>query len=267
MRLLFAILLASSSAGAAEVQSPAVSDAAAKTVIPAAWTTGASCAEGLFDFVIDTDGQVYQRGATGFTPLTGLTLEGDFVVATDEVGIGRTTSRYLLGPDGSLRLMSEVFDPGFGEPPAEVDPEPVVERVKDGRIVINDEGNPVSPGAETPIYQPCPKPKAFYADDVIAALEGTWATGDGKGGICARDADSVTFQLSRPVPHVLRGPFGGEVTSTSYALKIVKEGGAYIVTEGNAFEAGDYTFTPDGKGGLVQANPYADGPLELYRCP
>ena len=65
----------------------------------------------------------------------------------------------------------------------------------------------------------------------------------------------------------LRGPFGGEVTSTSYALNVVKDGESFVVTEGSAFEAGDYTFTPDGKGGLVQANPYADGPLELHRCP
>lgn len=261
MRLLLAVLLASS----AVAQTPPVLDRAGlDPVLSRSWTAGEGCGADLMDFVIDTDGQPYIRN-NGFTPLSGFTLQGSVLTTTDDVGIGRTSSVYHLGDDGSLRLWSEIYDPAFGEEGQEG--EPTTQRVKDGMVVIGDDGQPLSPGMPTASLKPCPARTTLFPAETVAALEGAWATGDGKGGICARDADSINFQLTRPVPHVLRGPFGGEAVSTSYALNIVKDGEAYVVTEGNAFEAGDYTFTPDGKGGLVQANPYADGPLELHRCP
>ncbi len=262
MRLLLAALLIST---AAAESVPAGEAAALQSVLAKSWTSGESCTQDLVDFVVDTDNQPYLRSDGGFTPLTVFTARDGLLTVADEVGIGRTTLIYRLESDGSLRLWSEVYDPALGEEGQEG--EPIVQRVKDGMIVIGDDGLPASPGAPTPTMKPCPQRTALFPAEIVKALDGAWATGDGKGGICARDADSITFQLTRPVPHVLRGPFGGEVVSTDYALKIVKEGEAFVVTEGGAFEVNDYTFTPDGKGGLVQANPYADGPLELHRCP
>lgn len=265
MRLLIAALLAST---AAAESLPALDKTALAPVLTSSWTSGASCEADITDFVIDTDGQPYIRTFGSYTPLTSIALMAGDLTIVDEIGIGRTTTIYKLGEDKSLRLWSEFYDPSFGEeaPDPAKPADESMQRVKDGMIVIDETGTPQA-GVATEPMKPCPARASVYPAGVIAALEGTWATGDGKGGICAKDADSVTFQLTRPVPHVLRGPFGGEVASTAYALNIVKEGEGYIVTEGNAFEAGDYTFTPDGKGGLVQANPYADGPLELHRCP
>lgn len=264
MRLLVAALLVSTAA-AQDSSVPTIDKAAVAPVLDKSWTSGESCAADLIDFAIDTDGQPYLRANGGFTPLTVFTLKDSQLTVSDEVGIGRTTSIYKLGAEGGLRLWSEMYDPTFGEEGQEG--EPMTERVKDGAIMIGDDGQPLSPGTPTTELKPCPPRTALFSPEIVTALEGTWATGDGKGGICAKDADSITFQLNRPVPHVLRGPFGGEVVSTSYALGIIKEGAAFVVTEGNAFEAGDYTFTPDSDGGLTQANPYADGPLKLHRCP
>ncbi|MFT3810304.1 MAG: hypothetical protein QM698_10330 [Micropepsaceae bacterium] len=264
MRLILAALLAST---ALADSLPALDKAALEPVLTMSWTSGGSCDADITDFVIDTDGQPYIRTVGSFTPLTSIALQAGDLTIVDEIGIGRTTTIYKLGADKTLRLWSEYYDPNFGNEPEPGAPaEEPMERVKDGLIVIDETGAPQAAAPTVPMT-PCPARASVYPAEIITALEGTWATGDGKGGICARDADSVTFQLSRPVPHVLRGPFGGEVSSTSYALAIAAEGEAYVVTEGNAFEAGDYTFTPDGKGGLVQANPYADGPLELHRCP
>ena len=261
MRFLFAALLAST---AVAETAPAVDSAGLEPVMNKSWATAESCEAGQMDFVIDTDGQPYIR-KDGYTLLASLVLQDGVLTMTDEVGIGRTTSTYRLGADGSLRLWSEIYDPAFGEEGQEG--EPVVQRVKEGAVVIGDDGQPLSAAVPTPAMKPCPARSTLFPPEIVAALEGTWATGDSKGGICARDADSITFQLTRPVPHVLRGPFGGEATSVAYALAISMDGKSYVVSEGNAFEAGDYVFTPDGKGGLVQANPYADGPLELHRCP
>lgn len=264
MRLILAALLAST---ALAESLPAIDKTALEPVLTSSWTSGASCEADITDFVIDTDGQPYSRTFGSYTPLTAISLMGGDLTTVDEVGIGRTTTIYKLGEDKSLRLWSEHYDPNFGQ-----DPEPgtvaeqPMQRVKDGMIVIDETGAPQAGVATVPMRS-CPARAIIFPPDIVTSLDGTWATGDGKGGICAAGADSVKFQLSRPVPHVLRGPFGGEVTSTSYALNVVKQGDAFVVTEGNAFEAGDYTFTPDGKGGLVQANPYADGPLHLHRCP
>lgn len=263
MRLLLSAVLISSAV--AQEPPAALDKAALQPVLEASWATGESCEGERMDFAIDIDGQPYLRAPLSYTPLGVFTFKDGVLTVTDEVGIGRTTSVYRLGEDGSLRLWSETYDPAFGEEAQEG--EPAVERVKDGAVVIGDDGVALSPGTPTPAMKPCPARTAMFPAETVAALDGAWATGDGKGSICAMEADSVTFQLSRPVPHVLRGPFGGEATSTSYAINIVREGDAYIVTEGGAFEANDFTFTPDGKGGLVQANPYADGPLELHRCP
>ncbi len=265
MRLVLAVLFASTAFAQGGGATP-IDAAALEPVLTKSWSAGPGCNDDVIDFVIDTDGQPYLRAAGGFTPLAMFELKGDELTIADEVGIGRTTIIYRLMDDGSLRLWSEVFDESFGADPSD-GAGSTTQRVKDGRTLIDDEGQAISPGVETPVLKACPLREALYPADVVAALEGVWATGDGKGGICAVGADSVTFQLTRPVPRVLRGPFGGAPFSTSYALGIAKDGASYIVTEGNAFEAGDFTFTPDGKGGLVQANPYADGPLELFRCP
>jgi len=264
MRLLLAALLVAT-AVAQESSIPKIDPAALAPVLSQSWAAGESCTDDVTDFVIDTDGQPYSRISGGFTPLTTFELQGDTLTTTDEIGIGRTTSTYKLAADNSLRLWSEIYDPAFGEQAQEG--EPTVQRVKDGLIIVDQEGEPMSEGALTVVMKPCPVRPVLFPADIIAALDGTWATANGKGGICAMGADSVTFQLTRPIPHVLRGAFGGEVTSTSYALGVTKDGESFVVTEGSAFEAGDYTFTPDADGGLTQANPYADGPLELHRCP
>lgn len=264
MRLLLSALLVS--AAAAQGSSvPAIDKSVVSPVLDKSWSAGESCGQDPVDFAIDTDGQPYLRANGSYTPLTVFTLKDGQLTIADDVGIGRTTSIYTLGADGGLRLWSEIYDPTFGEEGQKG--EPVTARVKDGMIVIDDEGQPLSPGKPTPDLKPCAPRTELFAADIVSALEGTWATGDGKGGICAKDADSVTFELSRPVPRVLRGPFGGEAVSTSYALNIAKNGAAFAVTEGDAFGADDYTFTPDSDGGLTQANPYADGPLKLHRCP
>lgn len=261
---LTATLLAGSAIAAVP---PALDAEALKPVLAHSWAVGESCDGEVMDFVIDTDGWAYQRAGGGFTPLSAFSVEGDQVTAVDEVGIGRTVSLYRFNPGGTLRLMSEIYDPNFGEPAEGPDAEPVTQRVKDGLIVIDEDGQAVSPGASTPDMKACPQRTAMFSEDIIAALDGAWATGDGAGGICAIGADSITFDLTRPVPQIRRGPFGEETLSTSFALAIAKDGDAFVVTEGSAFEAADYTFTPDGRGGMVQANPYADGPVELHRCP
>ena len=111
MRLLLAVLLASS----AVAQTPPVLDRAGlDPVLSRSWTAGEGCGADLMDFVIDTDGQPYIRN-NGFTPLSGFTLQGSVLTTTDDVGIGRTSSVYHLGDDGSLRLWSEIYDPAFGE--------------------------------------------------------------------------------------------------------------------------------------------------------
>lgn len=264
MRLILAALLAST---ALAESMPALDKAALEPVLTSSWTSGASCEADILDFVIDTDGQPYSRTFSSYTPLTAISLMAGELTTVDDVGIGRTTTIYRLGEDKSLRLWSEFYDPNFGQEPEPGTPaEETMQRVKDGMIVIDETGTPQA-GVATEPMKPCPARTIIFPPEIVTSLDGAWATGDGKGGICPVGADSVTFQLSRPVPHVLRGPFGGDVTSTSYALNVVKDGESFVVTEGNAFEAGDYTFTPDGKGGLVQANPYADGPLELHRCP
>lgn len=265
MRLLLTAALLANTALAAVP--PPLDAEALKPVLAHSWAVGENCEGEVMDFVIDNDGWAYQRAVGSFTPLTVFSVAGDQVTVVDEVGIGRTTSVFRLNPDGTLRLMSELYDPNFGEPVDGPDAEPSMQRVKDGLIVLDQDGQSLTPGHSTPDMKACPQRSALFSDEIIAALNGAWATGDGKGGICAVGADSVTFDLTRPVPQVLRGPFGQEITSTAYALAIVKDWESFVVTEGNAFEAGDYTFTPDGKGGLVQANPYADGPLELHRCP
>ena len=140
MRLLLAVLLASS----AVAQTPPVLDRAGlDPVLSRSWTAGEGCGADLMDFVIDTDGQPYIR-SSGFTPLSGFTLQGSVLTTTDDVGIGRTSSVYHLGDDGSLRLWSEIYDPAFGEEGQEG--EPTTQRVKDGMVVIGDDGQPASPG-------------------------------------------------------------------------------------------------------------------------
>jgi hypothetical protein len=266
MRLLLAVLLASSAL--AQEGDPMQADAVAlEPVLSKSWALGESCEAELVDYAIDTDGTLYQRAPQSFTQLAHATLDGETFTTVDEIGTMRTTSIYTLKPDGALRLMSEVSDPYFGEPaPNTPDADPIIQRVKDGMIVIDENGQSQA-GVATPALTPCPRRAAYYAADIAEALEGAWAAGDGKGGICPVGADSVTFQLTRPVPHVLRGPFGGEVTSKSYALAIGKSGESYVVTEGSAFEAGDATFTPDGKGGLRETRLYSEQPVTLHRCP
>ncbi len=266
MRLLIAALLATTAA-AQDAPVPTVDKDAVAPALANSWTSGASCDAEITDFVIDTDGQPYMRGPGNFTPLTSMTLKDGDLTIIDEVGIGRSTTIYRLGGDKTLRLWSEIYEASFGsEPEPGMTLEAPTQRVKDGLVII-DEYGVAQAGVATPAKTPSPARASVFAAEIAAALEGTRATGDGVGGICAVDADSVTFQLTGPVPRVLRGPFGGEVASTAYASAIVKDGESYTVTEGSEFEASEYVFTADGKGGLVQANPYADGPLKLHRCP
>lgn len=266
MRLFIAALLATTAA-AQDAPVPSVDRDAVAPALASSWASGASCDDEVTDFVIDTDGQPYMRSPGSYTPLTSMTLQDGYLTVIDEIGMGRSTTIFRLGGDNSLRLWSEIYEPGFGsEPEPGMAAEPAMQRVKDGLVVIDEQGA-AQAGVATPEMSPCPARTAMFPADIVAALEGAWATGDEAGRICALEADSVTFQLSGPVPRVLRGPFGGEVASDAYALAIVRDGERYTLTEGSEIEGSEYTFTSDGKGGLVQANSDGEGPLKLHRCP
>jgi hypothetical protein len=264
MKTLFlaALLLALAAFAQEETPAPAVDQAALAPILSHAWSPGGTCAgEDVMDWVIDKDGWPYTR-AQGFTPLTRLEMQDGMLLTVDEVGIGSTSSLYKLQEGGTLRLWSETFsegDPADGAaPPAE--------RVRDGHIVIDDAGKPVTPGAETPAMKPCPPRGSIVAPEAIAALNGTWGLKQDTG-ICPAGGESLTFDLDRPVPTILRGPFGDPAYSTAWALAIVPEGAGWKVTEGSAFEASIYRFTPEPDSTLTQSSEYDDAKIVFARCP
>jgi hypothetical protein len=267
MRLMLTLIAFAATAAAQDGAVPAIDKESLAPIFGQSWTTGESCSGDLVDFVIDTDGAPYARSADGFTPLTAVTFTNGELTIVDEVGISRNTTIYKLDAGKGLRLWSQVFDPSFGTGAAGPDHDAPEQRVKDGLLLIDDEGKPLSPGTPTPVMKPCPARTSFYPPEIVSALDGAWAMGDGKGGICPIGASSVTFDLKRPVPRIQRGPYGAEETSSSYALSIRREGEAYVVTDGSLFEASDYTYTPDGKGGLAQVLDGEDTSLALDRCP
>lgn len=267
MRIALTLALLSAVTAARAATPPTIDMDALAPIFAQSWTTGESCETGLLDFVAESDGELFSRDAGGFTPLTQMILASGELTVVDEVGVGRSTSIYKLGVDKSLRLWSQIFDPSMGAAMPAAGEDPPMQRVKDGLIVIDDEGKPVSPGTPTPALKPCPARTAFYTPEIVAALDGAWATGDGKGGICPVGAVSVVFDLDRPIPRIRWGAYGDESVSGAYVLAIRQEGVAYVVTEGNAFEAEEHTYTPDGAGGLVQTGAYQEAPLALQRCP
>lgn len=258
---LVALLLAPSALAQETDPPPAVDQAALAPILSHSWSADGSCSADLMDWVIDRDGWPYLR-ELGFTPLTKLEFAGGVLTMVDAVGIGSTTATYKLNADGTLRLWSRVFVEGDEADGAG----PPLEQVKDGHVVLDDSGKPVSPGAETPAMKPCAPRGAVVPADAIAALNGVWGPKTGEG-ICPAGADAVTFDLDRPIPTILRGPFGEAPFSTAWALGIEKDGEAWKVTEGSAFEASIYRFTPGADGTLTQASEYDDNKVVLARCP
>ncbi|BCW87072.1 hypothetical protein sos41_01980 [Alphaproteobacteria bacterium SO-S41] len=262
-RLLFAALMMSGAAFAQDATPPpAVDQAALAPILAHAWSPGGTCAgEDVMDWVVDKDGWPYTR-AQGFTPLTQLEFADGMLHTIDQVGIGSTSSAYKLGDDGTLRLWSEIFDEGEAQDGAGAP----TQRVRDGHIVIDDAGKPASPGAETPSMKPCPPRTSLLAPEAVTALNGTWGIKDGDK-ICPAGGDSVTFDLERPIPTVLRGPFGEPAPLTAWVKTIERDGEVWRVTESSSFDAAIYRFTPGPDSTLVQSTEYDDAKVTLARCP
>lgn len=242
-------------------QPPAVDQAALAPILGHAWSADGSCSADLMDWVVDKDGWPYAR-EQGFTPLTKLDFAGGLLTTVDEVGIGATTSIYKLNEDGTLRLTSQVITEGEDVDGAG----PPQQRVKDGYIVIDDSGKAVSPGEATPAMKPCAPRGSLLPAEAVAALNGAWGIKTDQG-ICPKGGESVTFDLDRPIPTVIRGPFGEPPFSTAWATGIEKDGEVWKVVEGSSFEASIYRFTPAADGTLTQATEYDDNKIVFARCP
>lgn len=260
--LLTALLLSGVAAAQEQASPPAVDQAALAPILSHAWSAGGTCTgEDVMDWVVDKDGWPYTR-AQGFTPLTQFEFADGMLHTIDQVGIGSTSSTYKLQDDGTLRLWSEIFDEGEAQDGAGAP----TQRVRDGHVVIDDAGKPASPGAETPSMKPCPPRGSLLSAEAVTALNGTWGIKDGDK-ICPSGGDSVTFDLERPIPTVWRGPLGDPGRWSAWVSQAERDGEAWKVTEGSAFEASIYRFTPGPDSTLVQSTEYDDAKVTLARCP
>lgn len=261
MKLVFGALLAS--AAIAQDAPPAYDVRALEPILSKSWVEQGSCEAGEFatDWVIDTDGWAYQRlGQGGYTPLKALAFARGTLSFTDEVGIGRTETEFKLREDGALKLWSERFfeDPDGGSAPP-------MERVKDGKLVMGPDGEPLEGGSmETVALTPCPARTRLFAPEAVAALGGKWV--DVAGGSCGKGTGTLAFDLERPVPRVARGGTDELASVDAYVLSIARDGAKWTVTEGSAFEASVHAFEAKADGTLVETSEGAAGPRTFKRC-
>lgn len=257
--------LALAGLAAAQDTPPAYDTAALAPILSHSWAEGSCDAPppAIIDWVIDSDGWAYRR-ALGFTPLTSLAFADGKLTEIDEVGIGRTTRVYAMREDGALRLWSDIFDPSFGENGQEG--EPASQTVKDGKIVIGEDGQPVADPPETPALVACSPRTTLYTGEVVTTLGGTWA--DKEGGSCGKGTGALRFEFARPIPRVVRGAMGDMPESESYLMSAEKDGDGWIVTEGGAFDATSYRYTIGKDGTLNQAPAYeGEKPRVFEKCP
>lgn len=256
MRRLACLFLCSSLTAVAQAEAPSVDAKALEPITGASWVEGRCDApSSVTDWAIDTDGQVYRRDG-GLTLLSQATFAAGTFVTEDTVGIGLTRSEYAL-KDGQLRLMQEVW---YEEGDASGTP---TVQVKDGQRDTS-EGAPEKTYAPTPSLTACPARASLFPDLTIKALDGKWVA---SGGSCAEDRGTVTFDLKRAAPRVIRTDLGESVGGEAYALEIVREENGYLLTEGSAFEASQYRLRQVGRGLEQSSADMPEAPkVTLNRC-
>lgn len=235
-------------------QAPKIDAAKLAPVVGQTWVTGSCMApDEIVDWVIDEDGEIYRRDG-GYTPMSKVTLAHGEFITEDEVGIGLTRSVYRL-KDSKLKLWNEVW---YEDGSASGTPTVIVEN---GR---KREGDDPAATLDTAEYSPCPL-RTMFPPEPVTALNGKWAAV--KGGSCGKGTGAILFDLDRPVPRISRGPLDDMAEGEAYVLSIARDGDAWAVTEGSAFEASVYRFTLGKDGVLTQVSEYEGSmPIRFQRC-
>ena len=246
-------------AGSGLAQAEVIDTSALGPVMAHRWVDGTCEAPvAATDFVVDKDGQFYQRILGGYTPLSAATLNGKEFTVTDTVGIGTTVSVYRLQDDGTLRLWSQVFDEhadGVSNPTL---------MVKDGATVVEAGGDPQSKVEMTSMI-PCAPQANVFPEAITTQFNGVWT--DVAAGTCEKGEALVLFDLERPVPRFIQGTRAGIAEEGAFLMSITPLETSFEVIEGGLFDANAWTFTPGADGSMVQTPAGADKGQTLKKCP